>query len=190
MPTIIALDTSLSMQRIIPGRSENYNQLACKGISQLLEILSSNIVKLEYVAFATYSMGLEVKVDFTRDYDQIKHAVKKVEPGDKLCLISMLKSIAGIMSSNWGNQNFCQVVVFTDCGLGFGSTALQGFLQSYVGNEKKPEFAWIEMLKPVKLNFICMGLQSDSYFTRATPLYQQLIDFAGLKGKHCWLFLF
>ena len=107
----------------------------------------------------------------------------KVEPGDKLCLITMLRSIAGIMSTNWGTQNCCQVVLFSDCGIGFGSTALQNFLQSYVGNEKQAEYAWIEILKAVKLNFICMGVQSDSFFTRATPLYQQLLDFTGLKGK-------
>ena len=84
MPTIIALNTSLSMQRVIPGRSETYQQLASKGISQFLELLSST-VKLEYCAFATYSLGLEVKVDFTRDYDQIRHAVKKVS--QELCHI-------------------------------------------------------------------------------------------------------
>ncbi|XP_067623068.1 integrator complex subunit 14 [Eurosta solidaginis] len=186
MPTIIALDVSLSMQRPIPGRSEEnvltYHQLALKGISQLLEHLAATS-KLEYVSLITYSTTSEVKVDFTRDYDVIRQAVKKVETGDKLCLISMLKNVASILSTNWGTQNYCQVVVFTDCGLGFGSTALKGFLQSYVDKENEPEYDWISQLKAVKLNFICMGVHSDYYFTRAFPLYQQLIDFIGLKGQ-------
>ncbi|CAD6999932.1 integrator complex subunit 14 [Ceratitis capitata] len=186
MPTIIALDVSLSMQRQIPGRSEEnaltYHQLAIKGISQLLEHLSVTS-KLEYVSLITYSTTSEVKVDFTRDYDTIRQAVKKVEPGDKLCLISMLKNVASILSTNWGTQNYCQVIVFTDCGLGFGSTALKGFFQSYVDKENEPEFDWIGQLKAVKLNFVCMGVQSDYYFTRAFPVYQQLIDFTGLKGQ-------
>ncbi|XP_054744087.1 integrator complex subunit 14 [Anastrepha obliqua] len=186
MPTIIALDVSLSMQRQIPGRSEEnsltYHQLALKGISQLLEHLSATS-KLEYVSLITYSSTLEVKVDFTRDYDVIRQAVKKVEPGDKLCLISMLKNVASILSTNWGTQNYCQVVVFTDCGLGFGSTALKEFFKSYVDKEDDAAFDWITQLKAVKLNFICMGVHNDYYFTRAILLYQQLIDFTGLKGQ-------
>ncbi|XP_017469201.1 PREDICTED: von Willebrand factor A domain-containing protein 9 isoform X1 [Rhagoletis zephyria] len=186
MPTIIALDVSLSMQRQIPGRSEEntltYHQLALKGMSQLLEHLSSTS-KLEYVSLITYSTISEVKVDFTRDYDVIRQAVKKVESGDKLCIISMLKNVASILSTNWGTQNYCQVVVFTDCGLGFGSTALKGFLQSYVDKENESEYDWITHLKTIKLNFICMGVHNDYYFTRAFPMYQQLIDFTGLKGQ-------
>ncbi|XP_039952072.1 integrator complex subunit 14 [Bactrocera tryoni] len=186
MPTIIALDVSLSMQRQIPGRSEEnaltYHQLAVKGISQLLEHLSATS-KLEYVSLVVYSTTSEVKVDFTRDYDIIRQALKKIEPGDKLCLISMLKNVASILSTNWGFQNYSQVVVFTDCGLGFGSTALKGFFHSYVDKENDPQFDWITQLKAVKLNFVCMGVQSDYYFTRSLPIYQQLIDFTGLKGQ-------
>ncbi|XP_011183560.2 integrator complex subunit 14 [Zeugodacus cucurbitae] len=186
MPTIIALDVSLSMQRQIPGRSEEnaltYHQLAVKGISQLLEHLSATS-KLEYVSLIIYSTTSEVKVDFTRDYDMIRQALKKVEPGDKLCLISMLKNVASILSTNWGTQNYSQVVVFTDCGLGFGSTALKGFFHSYVDKEDEPQFDWIKQLKAVKLNFVCMGVQSDYYFTRSLPVYQQLIDFTGLKAQ-------
>lgn len=186
MPTIIALDVSLSMQRIIPGRSEEnsltYHQLALKGISQLLEHLSVTS-KLEYVALLTFSSSCELKVDFTRDYDQIKQTVKKVETADKLCLMSLMKNVAGIFTTNWGTQSQCQVVVFTDCGLGLGSTSLKSFLQTYVGKEHEAEYTWVKTLKPVKWNFICLGVHGDAYFTRALGVYQQLLDFTGIKGK-------
>ncbi|XP_037809928.1 integrator complex subunit 14 [Lucilia sericata] len=186
MPTIIALDTSLSMQRTIPGRSEEnaltYHQLALKGISQLLEHLAATS-KLEFAALLTFSSTCELKVDFTRDYDQIKQTVKKVEAGDKLCLMSLMKSVATIFTTNWGTQSQCQVVVFTDCGLGFGSTSLKTFLQQYVGKEHEPEYSWVKVLKPVKWNFICLGVHGDSYFTRAVTVYQQLLDFTGIKGQ-------
>ncbi|XP_017469205.1 PREDICTED: von Willebrand factor A domain-containing protein 9 isoform X3 [Rhagoletis zephyria] len=65
----------------------------------------------------------------------------------------------------------------------FGSTALKGFLQSYVDKENESEYDWITHLKTIKLNFICMGVHNDYYFTRAFPMYQQLIDFTGLKGQ-------
>lgn len=186
MPTIIALDTSLSMQRIIPGRSEEnaltYHQLALKGISQLLEHLAATS-KLEFAALLTYSSTCELKVDFTRDYDQIKQTVKKVEAGDKVCLMSLMKSVATIFTTNWGTQSQCQVVVFTDCGLGFGATSLKTFLTNFVGKEHEPEHAWVKVLKPVKWNFICLGVHGDAYFTRAVTVYQQLLDFTGIKGK-------
>ncbi|XP_075153129.1 integrator complex subunit 14 [Haematobia irritans] len=185
MPTIIALDVSLSMIRTIPGRSENpitYQQLAAKGISQLLEYLS-NISKLEYVALLTFSGSCELKVDFTRDYDQIKQVVKKVEPVDKLCLMTLMKNVATIFTSNWGTQSQCQVIVFTDCGLGFGNTSLTTFLQNYVGKENDAEYSWVKVLKPVKWNFICLGVHGDSYFTRAVGIYQQLLDLTGIKGQ-------
>ncbi|KAI8124856.1 Integrator complex subunit 14 [Lucilia cuprina] len=186
MPTIIALDTSLSMQRTIPGRSEEnaltYHQLALKGISQLLEHLAATS-KLEFAALLTFSSTCELKVDFTRDYDQIKQTVKKVEAGDKLCLMSLMKSVATIFTTNWGTQSQCQVVVFTDCGLGFGSTSLKTFLQQYVGKEHEPEYSWVKVLKPVKWNFICLGVHGDTYFTRAVTVYQQLLDFTGIKGQ-------
>ncbi|KAM7354073.1 integrator complex subunit 14 [Cochliomyia hominivorax] len=186
MPTIIALDTSLSMQRTIPGRSEEnaltYHQLALKGISQLLEHLAATS-KLEFAALLTYSSTCELKVDFTRDYDQIKQTVKKVEAGDKLCLMSLMKSVSTIFTTNWGTQSHCQVVVFTDCGLGFGSTSLKTFLQNYVGKEHEQEFSWVKVLKPVKWNFICLGVHGDAYFTRAITVYQQLLDFTGIKGQ-------
>uniref|UniRef100_A0A1I8PBR1 Integrator complex subunit 14 n=1 Tax=Stomoxys calcitrans TaxID=35570 RepID=A0A1I8PBR1_STOCA len=186
MPTIIALDVSLSMIRTIPGRSEEnaitYHQLAVKGISQLLEYLS-NLSKLEYVALLTFSSSCELKVDFTRDYDQIKQVVKKVESVDKLCLMTLMKNVGSIFTSNWGTQSQCQVIVFTDCGLGFGSTSLTTFLQNYIGKEQEADYSWVKALKPVKWNFICLGVHGDSYFTRALGVYQQMLDLTGIKGQ-------
>lgn len=185
MPTIVALDVSLSMQRLVPGRSEEntltFHQLALKGISQLLDYLSAQI-RLEYVAFLAYSSSCDVRTDFTRDYDHIKQAMKKVEFGDKVCLLSLMKFIAGISNSNWGSQCFCQVVVLTDCGLGFGNTSLGNFLHEHLGKDLDPEYIWLKSLQSFKWNFVCLGVQSDSYFMRAIKAYQQFIDYSGLNG--------
>uniref|UniRef100_A0A1A9W427 Integrator complex subunit 14 n=1 Tax=Glossina brevipalpis TaxID=37001 RepID=A0A1A9W427_9MUSC len=185
MPTIIALDISISMQRNIPGRSEEnaltHHQLALKGISQFLEHLGS--AKLEYVALITFGSICELKVDFTRDYDQIKQSMKKTEAGDKLCLLTLMKTVSNILTSNWGNQSQSQVVVFSDCGLGFGKSSIRTFLQNYIGKELDAEFNWLKPLRIVKWNFICLGIQSDSYFTRAVGIYQKLLDYTGIKGQ-------
>ncbi|KAH8412045.1 hypothetical protein KR222_007525 [Zaprionus bogoriensis] len=182
MPTIIALDASLSMLRPVPGRNEHtYQSLALKGIQHLLDNLTA-AGKLEHLALVSYTTLCELKVDFTRDYDQIRQAVKKIEPLDKACLLGMLKTCVSLMAS-WGTQNPLQLVVFTDCGAGFGSTSIAGFLESYAGKEAEPEHAWLKTLSSYNLNFICLGMHGDLCFTRGVQLHQQLLDAAGLRGQ-------
>ncbi|KAM8717737.1 hypothetical protein ACLKA7_004441 [Drosophila subpalustris] len=182
MPTIIALDASLSMLRPVPGRNEHtYQSLALKGIQHLLDNLTA-AGKLEHLALVSYTTVCELKVDFTRDYDQIRQAIKKIEPLDKACLMTMLKTCVSLMAT-WGTQNLLQLVVFTDCGPGFGSTSIAGFLESYAGKEAEPEYAWLKLLANYNLNFICLGVHGDLYFTRGLALHQQLLDVASLKGQ-------
>ncbi|XP_017107047.2 integrator complex subunit 14 [Drosophila bipectinata] len=184
MPTLIALDASLSMLRPVPGRNDHtYLSLAVKGIQHLLDNLTA-AGKLEHLALLSYTTTTELKVDFTRDYDQIRQAIKKVEPVDKACLLTMLKTSVSIMSTWGGAQNILQLVVFTDCGLGFGSTSISHFLDTtFPDKEDEPEFAWLTTLANYNLNFICLGLHGDSYFTRGLSVYQQLLDKASLKGQ-------
>ncbi|XP_055839546.1 integrator complex subunit 14-like [Episyrphus balteatus] len=183
MPTIIALDVSLSMQRYIPGRADDnaisYYQLAIKGINQFLEHLANNS-KLEFVSYVTFSREFEVRVDFTRDYDQIRHAIKKQVHFDSSSLETLLKGVNDVLSSNWGVQNLCQVVVFTDCGLGFGSKSLMATICGLTTNPT--QFDWLHGLSSTKLNFICMGISSEYYFSKAVSIYQKFIDVSGLKG--------
>ncbi|EDV31059.1 uncharacterized protein Dana_GF15169 [Drosophila ananassae] len=184
MPTLIALDASLSMLRPVPGRNDHtYLSLAIKGIQHLLDNLTA-AGKLEHLALLSYTTTAELKVDFTRDYDQIRQAVKKVEPVDKACLLTMLKTSVSIMATWGGAPNILQLVVFTDCGLGFGSTSISSFLDTTLADkEEEPEFAWLTTLTNYNLNFICLGLHGDHYFTRGLAVYQQLLDKAGLKGQ-------
>ncbi|XP_002074266.2 integrator complex subunit 14 [Drosophila willistoni] len=182
MPTIIALDASLSMIRPIPGRNEHtYQSLAVKGIQNLLDNLTA-AGKLEHVALVSFSTVTELKVDFTRDYEQIRQAVKKIEPLDKACFITMLQTVVQLMAS-WGSQNILQLVVFTDCGLGFGSTSLSGFIEAYTGKESEAEYGWLKTLAAYNINIVCLGLHADHYFTRGLTVYQQLLDVAHLKGQ-------
>lgn len=62
MPTIIALDVSLSMTRIVPAASNHpldekltYHQLAIHGIKEFLDHLTK-YSKLEYVALVSVQM--------------------------------------------------------------------------------------------------------------------------------------
>lgn len=55
MPTIVVLDVSLSMTRLVPGQGEDqitYHQLAVQGINQFLDYLATTS-KLEYVSLVS-----------------------------------------------------------------------------------------------------------------------------------------
>lgn len=56
-----------------------------------------------------YSQLYEVVVDFTRDYDQIRQALTKIDHFDKTSITQMFRACNNIFSSTWGTQNYCQV---------------------------------------------------------------------------------
>uniref|UniRef100_A0A240PLP3 Integrator complex subunit 14 n=1 Tax=Anopheles christyi TaxID=43041 RepID=A0A240PLP3_9DIPT len=138
MPTIIALDVSLSMSRPIPNQttsgggpgssgSENvltYHQLAIQGINYILDHLSKH-ARLEFVSLIIYSSLYEVLVDFTRDYDAIRQALHKIEHYDKTSLENVLVAVNNAFKTHWGSQNYCQIIFITDCGVGMGPSSLK-----------------------------------------------------------------
>ncbi|CAD7080625.1 unnamed protein product [Hermetia illucens] len=128
-------------------------------------------------------MQYEVLVDFTRDYDLIRQALKKVEHFDKTHLESMLKGVSNILASNWGTQNFCQILAFTDCGMGFGKTALRQTIANVTSNRHDPEYVWLSFLSSSRLTFICLGNLNDDYFALAIKQYQQFLDISDQKGQ-------
>uniref|UniRef100_A0A240PJY4 Integrator complex subunit 14 n=1 Tax=Anopheles atroparvus TaxID=41427 RepID=A0A240PJY4_ANOAO len=137
MPTVIALDVSLSMTRPIPhqpktggagdGSSENsltYHLVAVKGVNYILDYLTKH-ARLEFVSLIVYSSLYEVLVDFTRDYDSIRQALHKIEHYDKTSLENVLVAVNNAFKSHWGSQNYCQIVFITDCGVGMGPSSLK-----------------------------------------------------------------
>lgn len=58
-----------------------------------------------------YSTLYEVLVDFTKDYSLIRQELTKIEHFDKTCLYNVLHACNNIMTSNWGNQNFVQILL-------------------------------------------------------------------------------
>lgn len=56
-----------------------------------------------------YSSLWEVKIPFTRDYDQIRSAVDSVTLYDKTCLQDALLGVQEVIQSMWGNTVPCQV---------------------------------------------------------------------------------
>lgn len=89
-----------------------------------------------------------------------------------------------ILISNWGSQNYCQLIVFSDCGIGLGPTSLHNTIKKFQKIRKiENENLWLPYPYPSKINIVCLGNTSDPYFVYATKLYQQFFDVTGQKGQ-------
>ncbi|XP_055608266.1 integrator complex subunit 14 [Uranotaenia lowii] len=210
MPTIIALDVSLSMTRPVPipgsgsssgsnaGASDDgltYGQLAVHGINAILDYLTKHS-RMEFVSLIIYSSMLEVLVDFTRDYDAIRQALHKIDHYDKTNLEAALVAVNNMFKTHWGSQNYCQIIFVTDCGVGMGPSSLKNTIINLqnckvqagpagVGGLKIPvsDNQWVGFSYPSKLTFMCLGNLADLSFKFGTKLYQQLLDVSGQNGQ-------
>lgn len=178
MPTTIALDVSLSMQRNIPGRQDlTYHQLALKGIHQFLD----SVQKLEYISLITYSSNAEVVLTFTKDADAIRQALKKIEHCDKTMFEQLLRVASQSIFTNWGKRDQNHLLIFSDCGIGFGGGSIRSLISRF--RNPKPSFdtEFVKHLKLVKIHIVGMGVLSDFYFSTAIQDYQELMDNIELK---------
>lgn len=190
MPTIIALDVSLSMTRMIPappGQNNEelttYHQFAVRGINQFLTYLSNNS-KLEYVCLLVYSTLYEIIIDFTRDYEIIKQSLHNIEHYDKANVENVLQAASSMMVTNWGNQNSCQILVFSDCGIGMNATSVEKAYHNMRALTGTPAAAqhWTSYSNATKISFVCVGDTSDQYFQRSIQLYQDFVELVSPKG--------
>ncbi|EAT33192.1 AAEL014546-PA [Aedes aegypti] len=210
MPTIIAVDVSLSMTRPVPVAASGagpsaedgltYHHLAVQGVNTILDYLAKHS-RLEFVSLIVYSSLYEVIVDFTRDYESIRQALHKIEHYDKTSLENVLVAVNNMFKTHWGSQNYCQIIFITDCGVGLGPSSLKNTiinLQNYkaqnsgnssggagAGPVKVPlsENQWVGFSYPSKLTFMCLGNLADTAFKFGSKLYQQLLDVSGQNGQ-------
>lgn len=126
-----------------------------------------------------YSTLYEVIVEFTRDYELIRNALNKLEHYDKTNVENLLLSVNNLFLSTWGNQNYCQLLVVSDCGVGFGKTSINNLIERIMEQKEKietdgskviaaTEAVWSGFPYPSKLSFICMGNTSDPAFVHGT----------------------
>lgn len=120
MPTIIALDCSLSMSRIVSTQvgeetevKISRKQLAHEACYELLEYLSKRI-KLEYTALLSFSSTCQVLCEFTREHESLKTALSKAKLRDKACLEPLFREIDNLVSKEFGYMVPCNIIVVTD----------------------------------------------------------------------------
>ncbi len=116
MPTVVLLDTSLSMRRPASKGSheeETRHSLACKGLDWFFTYLNKSF-PYEYTSFFTFSSGCETLAAFTRDYKELKTKLSDIPFQDRTDLHSALATVVEVVVAEWGTFAPCQVVVVTD----------------------------------------------------------------------------
>lgn len=186
MPTVIALDVSLSMRRPVLTNGANDNSqnepltrrhLAVHGINALLQYLQVNS-KLEFVSLIIFLSLYEVVCPFTRDYDSIRAKLQNIEEWDKTCIQSALRGVNNIIMAEWSNTTACQVILITDGNPGVGPMSLGHSLSSLNITQDANTFP-LPFPFPAKLSIVCIGSQQDPSLQIGLPLYQRLVDLAG-----------
>ncbi|XP_012277266.1 integrator complex subunit 14 [Orussus abietinus] len=186
MPTVIALDVSLSMRRPVQGNisadnSQNEqltrHHLAVQGINALLYYLQVNS-KLEFVSLVVFSSLYEVVCPFTRDYDTIRAKLQNIEECDKTCIETALHGVNNVIMAEWGNTTACQVVLVTDGNPGVGPMSLGDSLNSLNVTREMNPFP-LPFPYPGKLSIVCIASQQDRGLSVGLPLYQRLVELAG-----------
>lgn len=112
MPTVIILDTSLSMCRPVltshPSESLKVKDLAIHGLSRLLDYMTNNC-KLEYAALMTFSSCPDALVPFTRDFESIKVASASAEFYKNARILEVLDAVQHLILKKWGASVSCQL---------------------------------------------------------------------------------
>lgn len=115
MPTVVLLDTSLSMRR--PATRTNYDcsrhDLACRGLEWFFDYLGK-CFPYEYTSFHTFSSSFETLQTFTRDYKLLKEKLVGITFFDRTDLHAALTAIVDLVVAEWGSFAPCQIVIVTD----------------------------------------------------------------------------
>ncbi|XP_064619116.1 integrator complex subunit 14-like [Lineus longissimus] len=198
MPTIILLDVSLSMSRIVPmpESTEEYQRrhLAVHGLNSLLDYIAQNN-KLEFCSLVVFSSLWEQTVAFTRDIESVKTALTKVEEYDKTNVMSALAGVNSLVVDEWGASTPCQIILVTDGCTGYGAGSVQHGIQEFatfdsrvVGKDehislhRRTDFP-LPFPFPSKIQIVCLANQNDPLLVTAIPQYQKLIDINGGGGE-------
>lgn len=107
-------------------------------------------------------------VGFTRDYEEIRTELAQLEHYDKTCVGGVLQGINGILTSTWGTQNYCQVLMLTDCGVGMRTSSVleivNGLIKRKQTNDDSDSYNWLPFACPSRINVCCLGDPADVGF--------------------------
>ena len=178
MPTVVLLDTSLSMRR--PVSRERHEQsrhdLACSGLEWFLGYMKEYF-PLEFTSLLTFSSVCDVAVPFTRDYAHLTKALKDVSVMDRTDLLSGLLGVVEVMVAEWGAFAPCQAVLVTD-----GMPGVRHQDESLKKNKLAVPFS-------CQLHVVCLATRAELSQPASNSLsrLQQLCDVAGINETQIFI---
>lgn len=113
MPTLILLDTSLSMSRLTEDGETTLKDLAVVGVNTFLDHLSQHN-PLEFVALATFSSTFNLLTSFTRDHHDIRICLPSLIEEDRTCMKGALAGACSAIHLEWGLLLPAQILMITD----------------------------------------------------------------------------
>ncbi|TRY87127.1 hypothetical protein DNTS_008187 [Danionella cerebrum] len=184
MPTVVLLDSSLSMTRPVSVEgSEEFQRknLAVHGLTMLFEHMATNY-KLEFTSLIAFSSLWELLVPFTRDYNTLQETLNNLEDYDKTCLEAALQGVSNVVQQEWGTSCPCQVVVVTDGALGIGRGSLRHSLQTAKLRGEDKRFP-LPFPFPSKLYIMCIANPEELQGSDDMENLEQLIHLNGGEGQ-------
>jgi len=197
MPTVIIVDNSLSMGRLV-GKKEKENRpltpkspqetitieddielrhLAIQGISYLLDQIETNC-RLEHVALLQFSSLCELSVPFTRDMDQVRSKLSSISCQDKSLLEVGLQGVCGLIMDEWGASVPVSLVIVTDGSLGHGLHSLRHLISVGPAELKLP------LPFPCTVSVVCLADKMiNKELKRSKTDYETLFTKLGVPSE-------
>jgi len=185
MPTVILIDSSLSMLRPANKPSEPSSDtdgfqimdLAKWGVDLLLGHIEKSY-KLEHIAVLSYGCQCDLVCPFTRDMSEIRAKITTVDGSDSTNIISGLKGVINYVQESWGNSTSVNVIAVTDGGTGHGKRSLKSLLENR--NLLEREIS-IPLGFSGTLNVVLVNHMDEA--NSVLPTFEHLIELAGLPGQ-------
>uniref|UniRef100_A0A8C4Q4C6 Integrator complex subunit 14 n=1 Tax=Eptatretus burgeri TaxID=7764 RepID=A0A8C4Q4C6_EPTBU len=184
MPTVVLLDTSLSMARPICGEAADEVQrkhLAAHGLGILFEHLSSQY-RLEFTALAAFSSACKLLVPFTRDCNVLQEELSCVDDQDKTCIEVALQTASTLVQEEWGLNTCCQIVLVTDGCLGIGKGSLRHSLRTLAQRTENSTFP-LPFAFPAKLHVMCAASLEELQAMGTLDSLERLVELNNGQGK-------
>ena len=192
MPTIILIDSSLSMQRPAnkpsserpsePSTPESRDNdafelmdLAKWGIDLLLGHIEK-VYKMENVAILSYGNQVELVCPFTRDISELRAKITTIDSSDSSNPIAGLKGVVNYVHESWGNSANINVILVTDGGIGYGKKSLNHYLENKHLLDREIQFSF-----PGTLNIVLVNHMED--ISSEVSSFEKLIEISGLPGQ-------
>lgn len=199
MPTVLALDVSLSMSRIVGTSKLNKDgEVAGKGAEESMEIRRlANIglgcildylaqkAQLEYTALVVFSSLWEIEHEFTKNHEKIKDKIYDLEIYDKSNIVSALRGILQLKLNEWSQSGPVNIILVTD-GQIYKETESKTFHEDDSDSKRNeahvnfcdldPEDLDGSFDFPCKLQIVCLASPRDPILKHSLPIYKQLIS--------------